>query len=308
MLNIIGHERQIQYLEKALKNGRLAHAYLFHGPESVGKFAVAKYFVGKLNCPHPIILDLENTLVSKKVPRPTEVGRDGGPQGLAKKRKDIPIEDIRELKRLFSLSAAGDEWRAAIINEAEKLSPEAADAFLKLLEEPGDKTLFLLVTSSLDLIPPTITSRSQQIRFSEVSGNIISEFLSKKGVGGEEQKEILFLAAGRPGVAVRMMEDRKYLSAQKKLLQVVQGILRNQELPQAFILTEKVAPDEEMRKKMVEYIVRIVRAGLLRTAPGEMASRLNSMRNIVRISEILETTNVNPRLALDSIFIEALVK
>lgn len=287
----LGHERQIQYLEKVLKNGRLAHAYLFHGPESVGKFSVAKYFVGKLNCPHPIILDLENTLVSKK-----------------ERRKDIPIEDIRELKRLFSLSAPEGEWRVAIINDAEKLSPEAADAFLKLLEEPGEQTLFLLITSSPDLIPPTIASRSQQIRFSEVSQSVLSDFLEKRGVSVEEGQEILFLSAGRPGVAVRMVEDHKYLSAQKKLLQAVHGILQSQELPQAFILTEKVAPDEETRKKMVEYIVRILGAGLLKAAPGEMASRLNSMRNIVRISEILETTNVNPRLALDSIFIEALAK
>lgn len=288
---ILGHERQLQYLEKALKNGRLAHAYLLHGPEGVGKFSVAKYLVGKLNCPHPIILDLENTLVSKK-----------------EKRKDIPIEDIRELKRLFSLSAAGDEWRVAVINEAEKLSPEAADAFLKLLEEPGEKTLFLLVTSAPDLIFPTIVSRAQKIRFSEVPQNIIADFLAKKGVSGKTREEILFLSAGRPGAAIRMMEDREYLSTQKKLLRSVHDILRNKELPQAFILSEKMAGDERARQKMVEYIIRMVRSGLLKAAPGEIASRLGTMRGIARIAEILETTNVNPRLALDVIFLEALGK
>lgn len=286
---ILGHEKQLQYLEKALKNGRLAHAYLFHGPEGMGKFAAAKYFVGKFNCPRPIILDTENTLVSKK-----------------EKRKDIPIEDIRELKRLFSLSAPGDEWRIAVINEAEKLSPAAADAFLKLLEEPGDKTLFLLVTSALDLIPQTISSRSQQIRFSEVSEKVISEFLAKKGISGEEQKEILFFSAGRPGIAVRMLEDRSYLDAQKKLLRAVHDILRSKELPQAFVLTEKVAADEEKRKKVVEYIVRIARSGFLKTGADGSASRIHAMRDIVRIAEMLDTTNVNSRLAMDVIFMEAL--
>lgn len=286
---ILGHERQIQYLEKVLKSGRLAHAYLFHGPENVGKFSVAKYFIEKLPCPHPIILDIENTLVSKK-----------------DKRKDIPIDDIRELKRMFSLKAPEGEWRIAIINEAEKLNAAAADAFLKLLEEPGEKTLFLLVTAALDLIPQTISSRNQQIRFSEVPEKDISEFLAKKGVSGETQKEILFLSAGRPGIAVRMLEDRSYLDAQKKLLRAVHDILRSKESPQAFILSEKTAADEEKRKKVVEYMMRIARAGFLKTGADGSASRMQAMHNIIRIAEIMDTTNVNPRLAMDAIFMEAL--
>lgn len=283
---ILGHERQIQYIEKVLKNGRLAHAYLFHGPESVGKFSVAKYFIEKLNCPHPIMLDTESTLVSKK-----------------EKRKDIPIEDIRELKRLFSLSAPEGEWRIAIINEAEKLSPAAADAFLKLLEEPGEKTLFLLITSAPDLLPQTVFSRAQQIRFSEVPEKVISEFLAKKGVNGEVQKDILFLSAGRPGAAVRMLEDLDYLDAQKKLLRSVHDILRSGGVPEAFKFSEKVAPDDEKRRKVVEYIIRINRVGLLK---ADTASRLQTVRSLVRMAEILDTTNVNPRLALDAIFLEAL--
>lgn len=286
---ILGHERQIEYLEKVLKNGRISHAYLFHGPESVGKLSVAKSIAEKLPCPYPIILDLENTLVSKK-----------------DKRKDIPIEDIRELKRMFALAAPEGEWRIAIINEAEKLSPEAGDAFLKLLEEPGEKTLFLLVTSAPDLLGQTILSRAQPIRFSLVPDSVLSGYLAQRGVLSENQKEILHLAVGRPGAMIRMLEDKTYLDAQKKLLRSVHDILRNKDFPQAFSLAEKVASDDEERRKVIEYVVRMVRAGLLKAGAAGTAPRFRALRAIIRMAEVLDTTNVNPCLAMDTIFLEAL--
>ena len=142
---LIGHDRQIQFLNSCRTRGTLPHAYLFHGPEHVGKLTIALMLAQSFFCPevskddmrsvcgtcqscqaianyrHPSIffLDTAHTLVSKK-----------------ENRKEIPIEDIRELKRILSFAPQGNQWRLAIINEAEKMSTEAANAFLKLLEEP----------------------------------------------------------------------------------------------------------------------------------------------------------------------------
>ncbi len=302
---ILGHERQIQYLEKVLKNGRLAHAYLFHGSEHVGKFTVAKHFIEKLSCPYPIILDLENTL-TKKVPRsPLATGMAA--EGLAKKRKEISIEDIRELKRLFSLAAPEGEWRIAIINQAEKLSPDAADAFLKLLEEPGAGTLFILVTSSPEFLPSTIASRTQGIRFSLVPESIISEFVAGETRDEKLRQEVLSLSAGRPGMAVRMLEDKNYLSGERLMLNNITSILRAGELPEAFLLSEKISGDYEKREKMIEYILRMLRSTLLKDVLSERGRALAAkLKNIYRIATLLDTTNVNPRLAMDVIFIEAM--
>lgn len=314
---ILGHERQIQYLEKVLKKGRLAHAYLFYGPEGVGKFTIAKAFARTLQCashqgqtlisrsdlddcscvpcrlieqnahPHVYILDPEHTLVSKK-----------------EKRKDIPIEDIRELKRLLSLAPEGGQWRIVIINEAEKLSFDAADAFLKLLEEPGAQTLIILVTSERELLLPTVVSRAIPIRFSLVPEHTLAETLRAEVKDPALQKEILLLAGGRPGAVFRLLKEGN-LEKERKFLRQILVILKQKAITEALQFSEKTAFDEGGRKKMIEYIMRTLRARLLGQV-GDTIPLVRKLKNIQRIAGILETTNVNPRLALDAMMLECL--
>ncbi len=320
---ILGHERQIEYLNKVLQRGKMAHAYLFYGPEGVGKFTIAKIIAKFLHCemfqlssgrlivgtfdnichscsqclavdrgthPHVFILDPEHTLVSKK-----------------EKRKDIPIEDIRELKRIFSLAPEGDKWRIAIINQAERMNSEAADALLKLLEEPGGQTLLILVSLNRDLLPQTIVSRTQPVRFSLVSEKNMAIFLKDKVKNIETQKEILTLAAGRPGVAFDLMDDEERLQKEREFWKNIYVILEKGDVPEAFRLSEKMAPVESERTKVIEYILRLLRAKLISGSSEGNTNFLSAkLKNIYRMSTLLDTTNVNARLALDSILLEAI--
>ncbi len=287
---ILGHERQIQYLEKVFKNGRMSHAYLFYGPEHVGKFTVAKFVIEKLPCPYPIILDLENTLVSKK-----------------DKRKDIPIEDVRELKRLFSLSAPEGEWRIAIINQAEKLSPAASDALLKLLEEPGRETMILLITSSPEMLAPTIVSRTQAVRFSLVPEHILAGFLEKLVSDVTLRGEILSLASGRPGVTMELIENMEKFAGEKEFLKNIVSLTREKDIPEVFRFSETAAADQEKRARAVEYILRILRADFLKKIhTADPRGFVQRMKYIHRVAEALDTTNVNPRLALDMMLLSAI--
>lgn len=322
---IIGHNRQIEYFNKVLSRGRLAHAYLFYGPEHIGKFTVAGYLAGLFDNPELIILDRERTLVSKK-----------------DARKDIPIEDIRELKRRFSFAPEGERWRIAIINDTHNLSPAAADAFLKILEEPGERTLFILITSAKDALLPTIVSRTQPIRFSLVPDDTLLEFVKKSEKDKSKQELILAITAGRPGVAARLLGENGYLESELKFLKGIDSVLSKRDVPEALILAEKMASSEELRGKAIEYVLRILRKNLLDGAGGSLggavvnhhtfaagvflgadlkkikeiypesgeSSHLKSvvvkLKNTARFADILETTNVNPRLAMDNILLEAM--
>lgn len=282
---IIGHSRQIAYFNKVISRGRLAHAYLFYGPEHVGKFTVAEHFVKNLPCSHPIILDVENTLVSKK-----------------EKRKDIPIGDIRELKRLFSLTPPEGEWRIAIINQAEKLSPEAADAFLKLLEEPGSQTLFILVSHGKELLPPTIISRLAPIRFSTLPDDLLLKFLEPRVSDDKTRREMVFLASGRPGLLWRFVEDSVFFQNERKTAREIGELLRTGLIPLALEISEHVSYNEEERSRVIEYVMRWYRRGLMSGATGFGPATL---KKINFIATVLSTTNVNPRLALDALLLQA---
>jgi len=280
---ILGHEWQLAYLNKVVTLGRLSHAYLFYGPKGVGKFTIAKTFAQKLGCAYPLVLDTQHTLVSSK-----------------EERKDIPIEDIRELRRISSLAPEGEKWRVAIINEAEKLSPPAADALLKLLEEPGELTLFILVTASPELLPSTIVSRTQSIRFSLLPEKVLAAHLASKKITPSLQKEILWIADGRPGVMFQLLEDRECLEKEKKLIKELSAIIKGREVSRAFDLSGEIAGNEELRSEAISYLLRILREKL----PNPLVGM--KLKRIQRLATILETTNVNPRLGLDIILLEAI--
>lgn len=323
---ILGHDRQIKYLEQVLQNGRFAHAYLFSGPEGVGKFTIARTIAKLFYCsqmlqvnndrcllatfdkicnlcsdciliernahPQVIILDPESTLVSKK-----------------STRKEIPIEDIRELKRRLVFSPAGEQWRVVIINQTDKMSKEAEAAFLKLLEEPGSQVLFILVSASKDILSQTIVSRTQVINFSLLSAGVLVDFLKNKVKDPDLIHDILFLARGRTGVMFKLLEDKKSLDEERKFFKEIGTLLKKADPADVFHFSEKIAGHNLLYQKASDYLFLAFRERLncLQSdfQQSEGIHLVQSLKKIYRISQVMETTNVNSRLALDAMFLEA---
>ena len=312
---IIGHERQIKYLDRILARGCLAHAYLFYGPEQVGKETVAKTLVKAIFCAHAK-KSLERVcdsceqcnLVEKEThPNVTNISRAATLTSKKEKRSNIPIGDIRELKRIFSLKGAETQMRVVLMNEADQMSDEAANAFLKLLEEPSRDTLFILCAASKDLLLPTILSRTQAIGFAPVSSHILRQFLASKKIGQELAETMLDIASGRPGILMRLLSDEKYLDEEKEFLKKISEIIEKKDLPEAFRLTEKSAADEYLMIKTIESIVHLLRAKMLFNSFEQNTQAIaQKLKKVAAISASLETTNVNPRLALDALFLEAM--
>lgn len=311
---ILGHERRVGYFDRVISRGRLAHAYLLYGPERVGRHAIAFSIARALLCPnrakksqsiadagddcracreievgtHPdvTVLGLGDTLVSKK-----EV------------RKEIPIEDIRELKRRFSFASVGDRWRIAIIDDADRMSTEAADAFLKLLEEPGARTLFFLIACSRDAVAPTIASRATPVGFSLVPDKTLLPFIRSR-LPKENPEKILAIVQGRAGMVAEFAEHPERLREEEKLMAFFATAFKDGMLG-ALAMSEKAAEDEVMRDRAIRAFLAEFRRQLRSPASGEI--RIHAAQTLSRalgIAAALEDTNVNPRLALDVMFAE----
>lgn len=153
----IGHDAPKRFLEHALQTGRLAHAYLFVGPTSVGKTFFARDFGRILQCagakrPCGVCAgcknaDLTSDLVVLDSPEP------------------IAVDDIRRLRSRFSLKSFAVPYKVAVIANAERLSGEAANALLKFLEEPTGDTVIILTSTTTAALPATISSRTQKVFF-----------------------------------------------------------------------------------------------------------------------------------------------
>ncbi|NQU83974.1 MAG: AAA family ATPase [Parcubacteria group bacterium] len=195
MSDTIGHEKIVEFLDKSHKNNRLVHAYLFVGPEHIGKNTVAIEFAHKIfgNEPknHP-----DFTLVERERDQKTD-----------KLKKNISIEQVRKLNARLGLSSFLNSYKVALIPEAEALNSASANSLLKTLEEPKGKTVIILCAESAENLLPTIVSRCQVLNFSPIKKEKIHQALLKKGVSENQAKNFSHLSFGRPGIALNFLED-----------------------------------------------------------------------------------------------------
>ena len=146
---MINYNKQKYYFENLLRQGRLGHAYLFTGQDAAGKNACAEdvctLLTGK---------GFENNPDLKFISPDTE-----------KDDYRIYIEDIRNLKSFMSLKPHTSEYKVAVIDNADTLTTEAANAMLKILEEPPKKSVLILISSKPRVLPKTILSRCETVVF-----------------------------------------------------------------------------------------------------------------------------------------------
>ena len=204
--NIIEQKEAKRILQSAIKNNRLSHAYLFVGPDGVGKRLIAKTLAKTLNCQkgdidscdecrNCIRIDL-NEYPDVKVIEPTGTS--------------IKIEKMREIRREASFKPLEGKKKVYIIQEASAMTQPAANSLLKTLEEPQGETLFILTTSNIHGLLPTIISRCQLVRFRPLSTKVIEDFLIKKrGITNDEAYMASNLSEGSIGKALRMANSEK---------------------------------------------------------------------------------------------------
>ncbi len=203
-MNIVGHDQVLEFFDKVIKNDKLSHAYCFAGPANVGKFTIAKNIAAQI-----LGVEIEKLGVQ---PDYSLVEQEEN-EKTGKTKRNIDIDQIRSLRETLTRRAFLNGYKVAIINEAEKMNTNSANALLKTLEEPKEKTVIFLVTENEDLLPSTIRSRSQIINFDLVKTEKIEKVLKEKKV--DKAEEISRLCMGRPGLAITWAADTEAYEAHK---------------------------------------------------------------------------------------------
>lgn len=154
--------RSKKILEGIITTKRIASGYIFIGGANEAKLNSAKYFAKALNCSNSI--NPCNACISC-----TKADKNVNPDIIIieKDKSSIKIEQIRNLKELTKYGPSESSWQIVIINEADTLTIEAANSFLKLLEEPPPQVVFILISDREGNLPKTIESRCQKIIFEE---------------------------------------------------------------------------------------------------------------------------------------------
>lgn len=291
---IVGNEKIADMLEKSYKLGKLPHAYLFEGPENIGKTTLAMNF-------SKLVLSESNENI-KKSPDLIIISSSPG-------EKQIKVDKIRELEKKLSLYPYRAKYKIAIIEEAEKMNKSAANALLKTLEEPNETTIMILLTSNSRNIPDTIKSRCQILKFLPVKKEKLKIMLEAKRVSESEIEKIIELAAYKPGKALEFLENPQQIKTAQENIKLLIKIFKERE-------NEKINEAEIISKKELSDIIALFDSWtvylrkVLRDEYAAGAQKMNLLKTINKLKLIgafkrdLLEKNVNIRLSIENLFLE----
>ena len=211
-------------LERGLKSGTLAHAYLIVGPAHVGKKTLALNLAQALNCESdsaPCGECVQCRRIASSNHADVQIIGLGQNGDLNKSQQvEISIDQIRELEHSANLPPFEGKYKVFIIDEAQLMSNEAANCLLKTLEEPMGKVVFLLLTINERLLPETVVSRCQRLELLPVPAGELEEALKDNyGVEPEKARLLSKLSRGCPGWAILASKDDSLLQERNQKVQ-----------------------------------------------------------------------------------------
>jgi energy-coupling factor transporter ATP-binding protein EcfA2 len=321
---IIGNQKLRDFLFSADLKKRLGHAYLFVGPCGIGKSTLAKAWIKFILC------EKGNDKSCGQCPACQQIGRgtysDFVEVGRLEGKKNISIEQIRELQAHLSLSAMSDNYKIALIKEVENLNEEAFNAFLKTLEEPTGKTILILTANSTASIPLTILSRCAILKMNLAGRDELREFVnmtSPQPLSEGEGNKIVMWANGRPGLAKRLIDEPElyqwYDDQTKTCLKILQAKKVSarwklidewfKHLPKSFNeKTDVVLSSLNVYQTVIRQILRkkfddVNRDPLYMFAQGFSVGELSDYLVSIESAKIMIKKNINQQLVLENLFI-----
>lgn len=325
--NVLGHEWAADLLGKHVAGGEARHAYLFCGPEGVGRRTLALRFAQAINCPQPLApgVPCRSCRTCQQIERQQHPDLDivqASAEG-----KEIRINQVRELQHHLALSPYEARFRIALLVDFQAASIGAQNALLKTLEEAPTRVILLLTADAPESLLATIVSRCEVLRLRPLPVEAAAQALRRLAGLDEPQARLLaHLSGGRVGYALRLKANPAELDRRRALLDPLPGLLSASRRARfayvASLLKEGEKGRDILRQALLVWmsfwrdmllccagsdspLVNLDRESELR----QLASRIDlpaARRAAMGLEEALQRleANVNPRLLADVLMLD----
>jgi DNA polymerase-3 subunit delta' len=322
--SVVAQTTAVETLRRALAGDRVHHAYLFDGPDGVGKeraaFGLAQALVCEKRAPgateacgvcsactrsllregerrpvHPDVAVLERGLYDKDM-----IGRS------TPETQDISINQVRTIV-LARAAFPPHEGRAKvfIVRRAEELSIAAANALLKTLEEPGQRTHFVLLSATADALLPTIRSRTQRVRFAALPEAIVTELLVERGTERARAEEIAGLSGGSMATAAALADPEASEQREQFVRRALEALTSPDAGAALDLASEAKGRDKDALTRQLEALAAALGAEARKTATKpDRAADVAAARHGLAVAAVQQLEgNASAQLAVEAMMI-----
>lgn len=209
--SIIGNDKIKKDLDLAVKNNNVLHSYMFCGQEGIGKKLIAKEFAKKILCINKEFKDCSSCIKFNSNNHPDfYILNEAG--------ETIKVDQIREITNKINEKPIVSEKKVYIINDSDKMTPDAANCLLKTLEEPPEYAVIILIVSNESLILSTVKSRCMKIKFDNISEDELKRFLKEQKGYDNLGENFLKLLNGSIGIALNLVQNKEIFDGVQKLI------------------------------------------------------------------------------------------
>ncbi len=215
---IIGQDLAKRVLSRAVREGVSTHAYLFLGLEGTGKMTTAMEFAKALNCENP---QDGNACGECALCHAIDHGNLPDVRIWSPEKQETTIKQMREMRDYAILRPMRARWKINIIEQADTMNDEASNCILKLLEEPPDYVVNVLIFRNAANVLPTIKSRCQLVRFTQVNATeLVDRLLEDYEVPNEQARFLATYSEGCPGKAIGLIGDTDFFARRDAVIEV----------------------------------------------------------------------------------------
>ncbi len=263
---LVGQETALARVARAIRSGRPPQAWLITGPPGIGKatlaYRIARYLLrhGATDNGAEDLAVAENDSVALQVKAASHPGLLVLKRGLhpetGKLMTVLPVDEIRRLANFFGLTSGAGGWRVAIVDPADEMNDNAANALLKLLEEPPARAMLLLVSHAPGGLLPTIRSRCQRINLRPLTEDELSAELGMRlpELAASEREALAKLSGGSIGAALRLASSDGLAIAEQAARLIEQA--GSPDFPALHSLAEKIGRRDDGLDAFGQFLVQ----------------------------------------------------